>query len=281
MDKQRKTIDYESTNKKRKWWSFSRYFEKEIMANEPVIINQKTEEALTSQDIINNLDINIQLQQANSQRLKTRYRVISRQMNLIFLYPTAYFFIWIFPVIGNSFRISYIQVYAISAIVAWVNPFNGVVDTLVFMIREKPWRYTYSKLARTQLDQVELVPCWRYWVRWLPLYRLPKELVEHYETVNHLREERSREPDFQFDTFADNISEFLSYPERSLNKDTKTSFQLSVVDNIESSCSTSDNTPNSLTKLQNNDTTNDKNNENDDDDSMDFLDFLNQGPPGV
>lgn len=124
-------------------------------------------------------NINMELQYDNSQRLRTRYKVIARQIKIVFLYPIAYFILWIFPLIQNSLALEHKSNYGIIIIVAFIQPFNGVVDTIVWMHREKPWTLTYANTPRSPFSQEEPVAKWRHWVKYLPLFTLP-----------HLDEER-------------------------------------------------------------------------------------------
>ncbi|KAH3685835.1 hypothetical protein WICPIJ_003194 [Wickerhamomyces pijperi] len=130
---------------------------------------------------LNHFDINRQLQINNQIRLKNRYKLISRQMAEIFLYPTAYFLIWIFPMIAQSLTMEVNKKsYAISVLTALSVPFCGLVDTLVFFYRERPWQFTYEYYDQChkhdRLNYHDLViPNWRIALRKLPLYHIPEE----------------------------------------------------------------------------------------------------------
>lgn len=68
---------------------------------------------------------------------------IERQIRSIFVYPVAYVFLWMAPfavhILQYNYEIEHGGVFWISAIAAFMQPFNCVVDTVAFSIREKPW----------------------------------------------------------------------------------------------------------------------------------------------
>lgn len=281
MNKQRQNIH--SGNKNSKYKRFLKLFQKKkkIQEERP---NDVSKDSLTNQQIINSMDINIQLQEANSEKLKTRYKIISRQMKLIFLYPISYFLIWILPCISYGLRYRYVDLYGFSVTLALVTPLNGVVDCIVFLIREKPWLHTYTKIIRP-FGEVELVPKWRYFIKFLPLYELPSELITHYDNVHNETEEHINQFNLQLD------DEFL--PSKLHNHDISTMFDtelFSVVNNnfdyIRHTTTNNDNEKNNdnnnnNTSSSNNSNDNEKDSVDDDDDGMDFLDFLKRGPAGV
>jgi G protein-coupled receptor GPR1 len=119
------------------------------------------------------LDIIHQLQLDTNMKLTNRYRTIARQMKVIFLYPIAYFLLWIFPMIQNSMRIRGGVNFGITCIAAFIQPLNGCIDSLVFFYREKPWRLT----AYRSNDGLKL-SAWRRWCQWLPLFEIPLTTVE-------------------------------------------------------------------------------------------------------
>lgn len=130
-----------------------------------------TEEREQPQDII------AELTSHTNQRLAARYRTIAKQMKIVFLYPIAYFLLWIFPMVQNSIRIEQVPLnYPVACIVSFTQAFNGVVDTLVFLYREKPWRLTVSNtpvVPDLGLSQ------WRKSLQWAPLFHIPRQhLVE-------------------------------------------------------------------------------------------------------
>ncbi|EGW32038.1 uncharacterized protein SPAPADRAFT_152403 [Spathaspora passalidarum NRRL Y-27907] len=92
---------------------------------------------------------NPDLHQANLENFRKRQRIIQKQMKSIFVYPFAYCFVWLFPFILHITQINheekYGPIYWINLLGAFMQPFNGFVDSLVFFYRERPWNYTVSK----------------------------------------------------------------------------------------------------------------------------------------
>lgn len=90
-----------------------------------------------------------EIQAANLEGFRKRQRVIEKQMKSIFIYPFAYFLIWLFPFILQCTQFNFERihgpVYWLNCVVAFMQPFNGVVDSLVFFYRERPWNYTVMK----------------------------------------------------------------------------------------------------------------------------------------
>lgn len=76
--------------------------------------------------------------QINFQRSKK-----GKQIGLIFVYPLSYVFLWIAPlaVHGIQFRFGIDQapIIWLNSISSFMQPFNCTVDTLVFLMMEKPW----------------------------------------------------------------------------------------------------------------------------------------------
>lgn len=56
-----------------------------------------------------------------------------------------------------------------------MQPFNCTVDTLVFLIREKPWRITTHNIDSSLTENYKY-PRWRRFLSFLPLFRLPGSL---------------------------------------------------------------------------------------------------------
>lgn len=75
---------------------------------------------------------------------KARRSVAERQMKLIFIYPLSYVFLWIAPLVVHAMDFRYgtsrRPVMWITFLAAFMQPFNCTVDTLVFLVREKPWK---------------------------------------------------------------------------------------------------------------------------------------------
>lgn len=87
--------------------------------------------------------------QANLDNFRRRQKIIEKQMKLIFIYPFAYFFIWLFPFILQATQVNYEQKHGpilwLNGVGAFMQPIPGFIDTLVFFYREQPWKYTVMK----------------------------------------------------------------------------------------------------------------------------------------
>ncbi|CAI5759936.1 unnamed protein product [Candida verbasci] len=85
----------------------------------------------------------------NLENFKKRQRIIQKQMKSIFVYPFAYCFLWLFPFILQATQFNYEEnngpIYWLNVLGAFMQPFNGTVDSLVFFYRERPWKYTTMK----------------------------------------------------------------------------------------------------------------------------------------
>lgn len=77
-------------------------------------------------------------------KFQIRKSLIERQLTLIFIYPAAYVFLWLAPLALQCLQYNYMFthgiVFWIGAVAAFMQPFNCVIDTIAFMIRERPWR---------------------------------------------------------------------------------------------------------------------------------------------
>lgn len=97
------------------------------------------------ENIIDDPDI----QAANLENFKKRQKLIEKQMKSIFIYPFAYCFIWIFPFILSATQVNYEEthkpIYWLNCVSAFMQPFNGFVDSLVFFYRERPWEHTIMR----------------------------------------------------------------------------------------------------------------------------------------
>lgn len=100
---------------------------------------------LDTEVVIGDTDI----QAANLENFRRRQRVIEKQMKSIFIYPFAYFLIWLFPFILQCTQFNYERKHGpvvwLNMIVSFTQSFNGVVDSFVFFYRERPWQYTVMK----------------------------------------------------------------------------------------------------------------------------------------
>ncbi|KAF2838699.1 hypothetical protein M501DRAFT_916318, partial [Patellaria atrata CBS 101060] len=80
--------------------------------------------------------------------MRARRRAIRRQLRLLFIYPLVYIAWWVFPYILHSMQ--YSDYYAnhpphvISVLTIFCLTSMGTVDSIVFSLREKPWRHIPS-----------------------------------------------------------------------------------------------------------------------------------------
>jgi G protein-coupled receptor GPR1 len=83
-------------------------------------------------------------------KFQIRRSMIERQIRSIFIYPFAYFFLWLAPFVVQCLQYDYEvhhgPVYWITALAAFMQPFNCAVDTVAFIVREKPWRNRTEKI---------------------------------------------------------------------------------------------------------------------------------------
>lgn len=100
------------------------------------------------------------IQAANLEHFRHRQKVIEKQMKSIFVYPFAYILMWLFPFILQCTQINYEFHHGplvwLNCVGAFMQPFYGFVDSMVFFYREQPWKHTimenFSKLYSTQLE---------------------------------------------------------------------------------------------------------------------------------
>lgn len=90
-----------------------------------------------------------ELEAANLASFRKRQKTIERQMKSIFIYPVAYVSVWLFPFLLQCTQFNHERthgpVYWLNYLGAFMQPFNGFVDSLVFFYREEPWKYTIMK----------------------------------------------------------------------------------------------------------------------------------------
>lgn len=119
-------------------------------------------------------------QRESMANFQLRRNLIERQIRSIFVYPVAYVFLWIAPFAVHAIQFNYntqhTGVYWISAIAAFMQPFNCVVDTLAFCIRERPWVDRKEKIFTK--ENGDLV---KYWLsRVMPCFvECPPDYLEN------------------------------------------------------------------------------------------------------
>lgn len=126
-------------------------------AVEAVGSRAKTDQSLDEtptqdQDEVNhthNIMHDSELEAANLASFRKRQKLIERQMKSIFIYPIAYVSVWLFPFLLQCTQFNHERkhgpVYWLNYLGAFMQPFNGFVDALVFFYREEPWKYTIMK----------------------------------------------------------------------------------------------------------------------------------------
>ena len=111
------------------------------------------------------------------QQFRKRQTQVERQMKTIFIYPVSYIILWIFPLIVHAFDFKYglsrKPIVWLNSISAFMQPLNCTVDTIVFLIRERPWKIITSEVDTSPTENYTY-PRWRHFVSFLPLFSLPK-----------------------------------------------------------------------------------------------------------
>ncbi|AQZ09671.1 GPR1 (YDL035C) [Zygosaccharomyces parabailii] len=177
---------------------------------------------------VNNVQADFQRQ--TYAEMKRRRLQIQKNVTLIFIYPFSYIAIWIFPLVVDvtqyNYEITHGPVVWLAYIATIVQPLNCFVDTLIFLFRERPWKYSWQEVQTKELmdtymlkgelgeneimelcssewgrrgwyyrGRFERKDCWRHqpwkWKRavWF-LYRLFKGLMRnHYSFEDHCNDE--------------------------------------------------------------------------------------------
>ncbi|AOA62398.1 G protein-coupled receptor [Komagataella phaffii CBS 7435] len=103
---------------------------------------------------------------------------ILKQMKVIFIYPIAYIFLWLFPFILQCVEFNYSReggpVLWLNYVAAFMQPFNCTVDSLVFFFRETPWNLTSSSVDHLYEHKYS---DFRRSVSFLPMYGLPDQYL--------------------------------------------------------------------------------------------------------
>ena len=115
----------------------------------------------TKQEIVsNNSSINIsdlqnQLLKENYAALKKRRAQIQRNLKMIFIYPVSYILIWIFPIAADVSQTHHEMIYGpilwLTYVDTFVRPMSCLVNSCVFILRERPWRYSWKKVEEKNL----------------------------------------------------------------------------------------------------------------------------------
>ncbi|CUM51824.1 unnamed protein product [Debaryomyces fabryi] len=122
------------------------------------------------------------------QQFRKRRLQVERQMKTIFIYPVSYIFLWVFPLTVHAldfkYGISRKPIVWLNSISAFMQPLNCTVDTIVFLIRERPWNIITSEVDTSPTENYAY-PRWRHLISFLPLFSLPKP---HYTQESELKD---------------------------------------------------------------------------------------------
>lgn len=149
-----------------------------------------------------------ELNQETLEQFERRKSQVEKHMRAIFIYPVSYVFLWIIPLIVHALDFRYglesQPIVPLNAISAFMQPFNCTIDTLVFFIREKPWRLTTMKVD-SDLKVVCEYSSWRKSISWLPLFSIPDPTeIEKAKNLN------VRLPNIPANTKGEDFSKYLS-----------------------------------------------------------------------
>lgn len=101
-------------------------------------------------DLSSEIELNVaeNLNKEVKKERESRQTEVERQIRTIFIYPVSYVISWIATLIVHAMDFQYgltrEPVFWLNGIAAFMQPFNCTVDTVVFMIREKPWTLRMS-----------------------------------------------------------------------------------------------------------------------------------------
>lgn len=119
---------------------------------------------------------------------------IVRQMKSIFIYPISYVILWLAPLAVQATQYNYRYdsgIFWLNAISSFMQPFNATVDTLVFLLREKPWNLTTDSLDTSPFEDYEYSLS-RTLISFLPLFHLPDSREQRMR--RYLMEEAEKGP---------------------------------------------------------------------------------------
>lgn len=102
-------------------------------------------------------------QAANLEHFRHRQKLIEKQMKSIFIYPVAYILMWLFPFILQCTQFNHEYHHGpivwLNCVGAFMQPFYGFVDSMVFFYREQPWKHTIMKnFAKLYVPHLEAFP---------------------------------------------------------------------------------------------------------------------------
>ncbi|CCD22823.1 Gpr1p NDAI_0A06690 [Naumovozyma dairenensis CBS 421] len=87
--------------------------------------------------------------------LKHRRSQIQRNLRTIFIYPISYVLIWFFPLLLDAFQYSHEEEYGpilwLAYIENFIRPASCLINSSVFVSREKPWRYSWKEVQSKEI----------------------------------------------------------------------------------------------------------------------------------
>lgn len=103
-------------------------------------------------------DVKKNFQREMYQSMKRRRSQIQRNVRSIFIYPCSYLALWVFPIIADCLQYNYEEKHGpvmwVTYLDTFTRPLACIVNSLVFLYREKPWRHTWQNVeAKVILDR--------------------------------------------------------------------------------------------------------------------------------
>lgn len=88
--------------------------------------------------------------------LKRRRAHIQKNLRSIFIYPCSYIATWLFALIADCLQYRYEEshgpVVGISYIDTFCRPLSALINGLVYLYRERPWRYSWDKIESKVIE---------------------------------------------------------------------------------------------------------------------------------
>ena len=104
---------------------------------------------------INISNLQNQLLRENYAAMKKRRAQLQRNLKMIFIYPVSYILLWTFPIAADISQTHHEMVYGpilwLTYIDTFIRPMSCLVNSFVFIIKEKPWEYSWQKVEEKNL----------------------------------------------------------------------------------------------------------------------------------
>ncbi|KAL3233021.1 G protein-coupled receptor GPR1 [Nakaseomyces bracarensis] len=114
----------------------------------PNNITGASEKPLVSKNEIDVVKKNFQREMY--QNMKRRRSQIQKNVRSIFIYPCSYLALWVFPIVADCLQYNYEEKHGpvmwVTYLDTFTRPLACIVNSLVFLYREKPWRHTWEKV---------------------------------------------------------------------------------------------------------------------------------------